>query len=256
MATHRQDRGRYCIQSVDNALNILEILSEFDREVHVTLLSERLGLNKSTVFRLLATFQRRGYVEQDQRTQRYRLGLAAFETSQKLLSRMELLDEARPVMARLLRQHNETVYLAVRRKNEILFLDMLETTQQVKTISFLGQRFPLADTAAGKLFLALQAPGNAHSSGPGSPPDEEPETIRRRGYCLNREGFGQGISALAAPILDDHEGPSGALVIIGPDFRIEREESREELVSSLLSAAETISSRLAFRYRDALAGGA
>lgn len=256
MATQRPDRGRYCIQSVDNALNVLEILSEFDQEVHVTLLSERLGLNKSTVFRLLATFQRRGYVEQDQRTHHYRLGLSAFETSQKLLSRMELLDKARPVMAHLLRQHNETIYLAVRRNSEILFLDMLETTQQVKTVSFLGQRFPLADTAAGKLFLALQGQGSPRSAGNGHLPEEDLETIRRRGYCLNREAFAQGISALAAPILDGRERPTGALVLLGPDFRIEREDFREDLVSSLLSGAETISSRLGWDRHGNQPGGA
>ena len=251
MATQRQDRGPYFIQSVDNALNVLEILSEFEQDVHMTRLSERLGLNKSTVFRLLATFQRRGYVEQDQMTHRYRLGFSAFETGQKLLSRMGLLDKARPIMAQLLRQHNETIYLAVRRNNELLFLDMLETTQQVKAISFVGQRFPLADSAAGKLFLALQAPVE-----PAHPAAEEWEAIRRLGYCLNREKFTEGISALAAPIFDHHDRMTGALVILGPDFRLGRERAQQELALPLLNAAATISSRLGSQRRGALAWGA
>ena len=250
MATQRQDLERYLIQSVDNALNVLEFLSEFEQDVHVTRLSERLGLNKMTVFRLLATFQRRGYVEQDQSTHRYRLGLSAFETSQKLLLRMNLLDKARPIMAQLVRQHNEAIYFVVRSKSEVLFLDMLETTQQVRTVSFIGQRFPLAETAAGKLFLAMQALGSPLPT-PGQSADEsqqtaadEREAIRRSGYCFNQEGFAQGIAALAAPIFDRHDGMIGALVFLGPDFRIGRERALAELAPPLLNAAETVSSRL------------
>ena len=260
MATQRQDRQQYYIQAVDNALNILETLGELGQDVHVTRLSERLGLNKSTVFRLLATFQRRGYVEQDQQTQRYRLGLSAFETSQKLLSRMDLLEKARPVMAQLLRDHNETVYFAVRRNNEVLFLDMLETTRQVKAVSFVGQRFPLADTAAGKLFLAWQS--NPQPSfdprplreGAELPGTAELEKIRQTGCCWNREGFAQGISALAAPVFDHLEGMIGALVLLGPEFRLERTRALAELASPLLNAAETISSRLGSTRQRLFAG--
>lgn len=254
MATLRQDRGRYCIQSVDNALNVLEMLSEFDQDVHVTGLSERLGLNKSTVFRLLATFQRRGYVVQDQGTQLYRLGLSAFETGQKLLSRMELLDKARPVMAQLLRQHNESVYLAVRRNHELLFLDMLDTTQQVKAVSFVGQRVPLADSAAGKLFLALQPPGGLRRDRTQRPvTDEELAAIRKAGYCLNQENFAQGITALAVPLFDHSECMAAALVLLGPDFRIGEERANKELLPPLVDAAETISSRLGYQRRRSLA---
>ena len=246
----RQDREHYYIQAVDNALNVLETLGELDQAVHVTRLSERLGLNKSTVFRLLATFQRRGYVVQDQGSHRYRLGLSAFETSQKLLSRMELLNLARPVMAQLLRQHNETVYLAVYRNREILFLDMQETTQQVKAVGFLGRSFGLTESAAGKLYLALQAGTDSAvaalrpTGDKALPLEKELASIRELGYCLNQEGFAQGIAALAAPVYHPGQGLIGALVLLGPDYRLNRERAVADLATPLIWAAETVSSRL------------
>ena len=93
-----RDKESYSIQAVENALDVLEALSEGEDEVRISQLSEKLSMNKTSVFRLLATFESRGYVEKEPDSGKYRLGLSSYEIAQKLLAKMGLLRQARPVM--------------------------------------------------------------------------------------------------------------------------------------------------------------
>jgi len=191
-----RDKDSYSIQSVENALDVLEALCDEDGEVRISRLSEKLHMNKTSVFRLLATFEGRGYVEREKISGKYRLGLTAYEVGQKLLSRMELLKQARPVMERLVRDCNEAAYLTVRRGEEVLFLDMVDTLQKVKIVSLVGRRFTAAATAAGRVLLAFGPPGRnvaTHLAG-------EYQAIRHAGFCADSGTLGDDISSIACPI--------------------------------------------------------
>ena len=68
-----RDKESYSKQAVENALDVLEALSEIDDEVSNRQLSEKHAMNKKSVFRLLSTFQNRGYVELEELSGKYRL---------------------------------------------------------------------------------------------------------------------------------------------------------------------------------------
>jgi len=249
MTTNKRDK--YYIQSVDNALQLLETLCGTDREVHLGELSHRIGLSKSTIYRLLVTFQRRGYVEQDEPSHGYRLGLSAFEMGRKCLSRMALLSKAHPVMEQLTRQTREATYLAVRRSEEILLLDLADTPQQVKIVPLTGERLPVKGTAVGKLFAAFsRRPGSSRL------PEDEREQIRRQGFTLQKDDIAPGAISVAAPLLDYQNRMPGALLTVVPDFRLQSHEQRRELVFQLQTAAEQLSSQLGHQNRQPLAQGA
>jgi len=231
-----RDKDSYSIQSVENALDVLEALCDEEGEVRISHLSEKLHMNKTSVFRLLATFEGRGYVEKQESTGRYRLGLTAYEVGQKLLSRMELLKQARPVMERLVRECNETVYVTVRKGDEILFLDMVDTTQKVKIVSLIGKRFPLQTTAAGRAILAF-------SKQPSSVAEQraaEFATICNQGYAVDTDVLGDGISSIACPIFCSGGSLNGALCIVGPTFRTEV----DTFITKIKEASSVISSKL------------
>lgn len=234
-----RNRDKYYIRSVDNALQLLETLCESDRDAHLSELSARSGLSKSTIFRLLITFERRGYVEQDQPSHGYRLGLSAFEMGQKCLSRMALLTKARPVMAQLTRQTREATYLAVRRGEEALLLDLAETPQQVKIIPLTGQRLPLANTAVGKIFSVFDRRGTKAIL-----PAAEQAGIRQNGYALLADDIAPGVVSLAAPLFDYQQRLPGVLLTVVPDFRVATRQRRTELASQLREACDLLSSRL------------
>src|SRR5210317_1233480 len=184
-----RDKESYSIQAVENALDVLEALSEIDDDVRISQLSEKLAMNKTSVFRLLATFENRGYVEREEQSGKYRLGLSAYEIGQKFLSRMGLLRHARPVVERLARGCNEAVYIVVKRRKEVLFLDMVDTTQKVKIVSLVGKRYPLDSTAAGQVLMAFNNVQEKAESEDTQILSSQYATIRRQGYALDRDSL-------------------------------------------------------------------
>lgn len=231
-----RDKDSYSIQSVENALDVLEALCDEEGEVRISRLSEKLKMNKTSVFRLLATFEGRGYVEKEEISGKYRLGLTAYEIGQKLLSRMELLKQARPVMERLVRDCNEAVYITVRRDDDILFLDMVDTTQKVKIVSLVGKRFPLVSSAAGRVILAFSRQSRLGATHLAS----EYDTIRERGYEIDRGMLGDEIVSIACPLFCAGGSLNGALCVVGPTFRIDV----DTLLPQMQEASSVISSKL------------
>lgn len=240
-----RDKESYSIQAVENALDVLEALSEIDDDVRISQLSEKLAMNKTSVFRLLATFENRGYVEREEQSGKYRLGLSAYEIGQKFLSRMELLRKARPVIDRLGRDCNEALYLVVPRGKEILMIDMVDTTQQVKIVPLVGSRYPIFGSSAGQVILAYSANHRLNSSTAElAAVGVSLEEIEEQGYCYERGGYGEGIASLAVPLIDAEGNVPGSLCMVGPEFRMTRKQSKEVLLPKLIEAGTVISSRL------------
>lgn len=243
----RRQKESYSIQSVDNALDLLEVLCEVEDEVRISQLSEQLGMNKTSVFRLLATFENRGYVEKDARNGKYRLGLATYEMGQKALARMRLLRTAKPAMEKLARASNEATYLAIPRAAECLLLDMVDTLQQVKIISLLGRRFPLTGPSAGLMILACRPSLLKHYREDSSAGRKEQlPTIAQQGYAVDRGGFGEGTASLSVPLFNGQEQVLGSLCLAGPDFRFTEDKIHQVLLPQLREAGIVISSKLGY----------
>jgi IclR family transcriptional regulator, KDG regulon repressor len=242
-------KDSYSIQSVDNALDVLEALCEEEDEVRISHLSEKLGMNKTSVFRLMATFENRGYVEKEPASGRYRLGVSAYEMGQKFLSRMGLLRKARPIMEQLGRLCDEAIYLAIRRQQEVLFLDMVDTGRRVKVISLLGKRYPLHSISAGKIILAYLpkeelANQDKGALDTGNGIGDELRHLRHNGFCLDSGIPGEGIVSMSVPLLRTGAVISGALCMVIPEYRMSPESIESELLPHLKEAGEIISSKL------------
>jgi len=237
-------RGRdsYSIQSVENALDVLEALCDEEEEVRISRLSQRLGMNKTSVFRLMATFENRGYVERDDNSSKYRLGLSAFEVAQKFLARMGLLRKAKPEMEKLVRATNEAVYLTVRRGQEVLFFDMVDTTHQVKIVSLMGRRYPLTATASGHIHLAFDSSAGATESRAGLRGDLS--VVHARGYDRDSGTLGEGVASLAVPLFGNGGKLCGGLCMIIPEFRVTPEQVEADLLPKLTETGVVISNKL------------
>lgn len=239
------EKRPYAVQSVESALDVLEALSECSDGIGITRLSQRLSLSKAKVFRLLATFERRGYVEKEKRTGRYRLGASAFETGQKFLLSLSLLQKSKTVMESLAWRCNEAVYLGLRRGMEVLLLDMVDTLHQVKVVPLLGRRYPLEKVAAGVVLLAaLGASEAAACTGDGW------ESVRQRGFAKDCGALGDGISSVAVPLWNGAGEVVGSLCVVGPSFRFEEARIEREVLPLLRQAGEIISSRSGYPGRS------
>lgn len=247
---HKND---YAVHSVEHALDLLDAICDEGGEARISQLSQRLGMSKTSVFRLLATFENRGFVERSDDSLKYRLGLSACEMGQKIVARMGVLRKARPAMDRFARQCNESIYFIVRRNDYLLMLDMVDTTQQVKIVPLVGLRFPLLTNAAGRVFLAFEGDASGHgrkradSPGGGSLlPLAEREAILRCGFCLDEHGFGEGVTCLAVPLFNGKGDAVSTLAALGPSFRMSPDRIDSELMPQLLEAGLTISAGLGY----------
>ena len=240
-----RDKDSYNIRSVENALHLLEALADEGGNCSLAQLSQRLDMTKASLFRLMATFENHGYVERGQHSGEYQLGLAAFEVSQKLLSKMTLLRKARPVMTQLVRQCNETVYLVVQRKQEVLFLEMLDNDQKVKIVPLTSQRFPLQNCAPGRVFLAFNEMNTQLLA---NQPQlvNEIDHCRNRHYCIDHNGVGEGSTCMAVPLFEAGKTIVGCLALITPSFRTDEDRINKELLPALKAAGEMISAQLGY----------
>ena len=242
-----RQKESYSIQSVDNALDVLEALCDEGEEVRISQLSQRLGMNKTSIFRLLATFENRGYVEKEPQSGKYKLGLSAYEMGQKFLSRMGVLSKAKPVIERLARECNEALYLAIPRENEILMLDMVDTMQQVKIIPLVGNRYPITGSSAGLVILAnSEVHRNQCTRESLSMIRDELALIREAGGAIDNGVLGEGIASLATPLIDAQGNVPGSLCMIGPEFRLTTQKIKETLLPQLIEAGVVISSKLGY----------
>jgi DNA-binding IclR family transcriptional regulator len=86
----KREKESYVIQSVTNALNLLGEFKGDRDELGVTELSKKLNLHKNNIFRLLATLEAKGYIEQNRATENYRLGVKSLELGQTFIKQLGL----------------------------------------------------------------------------------------------------------------------------------------------------------------------
>jgi len=152
----KRKKASYVVQSVSNALDLLETFAAEEGELGISELQKRLALHKNSVFRLVATLEARGYLEQNKATGKYRLGVKALEVRQAYLAHRDLFSLARPVLEEIVARCNETAYLGVIRARRAVYLDAVETTRLVRVGWRVGTGLPLHCTAMGKAQIAFQ----------------------------------------------------------------------------------------------------
>jgi DNA-binding IclR family transcriptional regulator len=195
--------------------------------------AETLGLHKSTTSRLLATLARERFLESDPQTGKYRLGLEAAILAASAEPNGNLRTLARPATEALSRITRETINLEMLQGDEQITLDLVPTPHEVRLVGWVGRRSPLHCTSTGKAMLAFMSPGERGQHLPGRLRRYTARTITRRdrlfkeldqscrrGYAIAQEEFAEGLTGLAAPILDQSGKVLAALSVSGPSFRL------------------------------------
>lgn len=242
-----QEKDIYTIKSVETALLFLNALGDEEGEFGLSYLSNKLGLTKNSVYRLLSTFEKCGYVERVKRSQSYRVGLSAYEVGQKFLSRMKLLSRAKPVMEGLVRECDETVYLAVPTGLECLMLDKVDAINPIGVMSLVTRRFPLFQCGPGKIMLAFMDEANADNVRKELELEKQYlMTIRQNGFFMEIGGIGDGIASLSVPLLSGQKTISGCLCLVGPQYRFTDERLEVNLLPRLKAAGQVISMQLGY----------
>ena len=255
----QREKTNYVIQSVAHALDVLEQFHGEQDELGVTELSKRLKLHKNNVFRLLATLESRGYIEQNKATENYRLGIRCLQLGQNYVSQMGLLRQARPILEEVARTSRENTLVAVLRRSTVVPVSVVESTQPVRIISNVGESLPLHSTAVGKTFLAFESEEGVRNLTGSQLEGYTSETIvdhvalgshlkgvAERGYAIDNGEYLHDVRSVAAPVRDYTRNVVGALAVAGPAYRLAPQRIEAEIAPLVVKAARDLSSRLGF----------
>ena len=255
----RREKANYVIQSVSHALDVLEQFHGSIEEIGVTELSKRLKLHKNNVFRLLATLEARGYIEQNKMTENYRLGLRCLQLGQTFIKQMGLLLQSKTILAELVRRTKESAFVAVRKGKAIIPLDFAEPSRAVRVVSFLGTALPTHCTAAGKVYLVFESEGVLSQNLPERLERytdktivdrkvlmEQMKEISETGYALEFGEFTEDVSSVAVPIRDYTRTLVGSLAVVAPSHRLNADSMMKHITPAVLEAGNELSKRLGY----------
>jgi len=251
------------VQTIERASSILDILGQSSQGISIRELSAKLKLPKGTSHRLLSSLSYFGYVRQDPKTKDYFLGLKLVELGQLLLSQLDLRKEAEPFLRDLAERTRETVHLVFLDRNEIVYIDKVETDQNssgLRMASRVGLRNPAHSCAVGKVLLSHLSEEELNSiikeKGLGKRTEntitnpaqlkEHLKNVRAQGYAIDDEENEKGTRCVAAPVYNEGGKAVAAISISGPAFRVTKKIIQESLKKEVTEAAFNISQRLGF----------
>lgn len=143
-------------QSVARAVLVLDAFARAtgDMELGITELSDETGLAKSVISRVVAPLVAGGYLEQNPRTRRYRVGLRTFELGLRYLRRPGAREAALMLLEELVRETGHTSYLGVLDGEQCVVLAAVEGSDRLRVVVSAGERAPAHVTAMGKAIMA------------------------------------------------------------------------------------------------------
>jgi IclR family KDG regulon transcriptional repressor len=247
------------VKTVKRSIDILNLLAEDGGQVGVIELSKRLNTSQSTVYRILSTLAAEGYVEQDPRTEKYRLGLQGIILAGAALNQLEIRKQAISILERLVSATNCNANLGILYKQHVMYVARIDGPKSARMYTPIGRRAPAHATALGKAILAfLPAEEVAPILNDGTLGACTPQTItdptvlahelsrtRERGYAVDREEFVAGICCVGVPVRGMSGGVEAALSVSGSAFQV-REEDTEQLARLLQDAAYELSGRMGY----------
>ncbi len=229
-------------RSVERAFTVLSALASSPDPLGVSALARLTELPKSTVHLSLQTMRELGFVEQEDGSDRYVLGIRAAQIGARAVDRSTVAQALTPRMRRLAERSGEAVSLGIRSDETVVFIERFETAHRLGTNITVGSRMPLHASASGKCLLAAMPDDEIRALYPDEQlPSQSTNTIRhraalleelaevrRRGHAFNTDEFLDGVSAVAVPVRFG-DRVAGSLSIAGPTTRFRASEWVDDL---------------------------
>ena len=244
----------YTIKVLDKVFNILSLYDEKQKKFTIQEISDRLGYNKSSTYRIIRNLERVAYLERIPGTQYYKLGFGLHYLGMNSESYGPILTAARPLLTKLNDSCGETVHLAVLHQGQPLYIDKIESSERVLQIrSRIGSKLPGHCSGVGKTLLAFLDEKTVAEAldewGLAKFTDntitdadlfaDELKKIRKKGYAIDNEEIEYGLKCIAAPIFD-----GGGNVIAAASISTTKERFKSEYKSfkaMILDATRKIS---------------
>lgn len=217
---------------LDKAVTVLAALAE-QGPLSLAELVETTGLTRPTAHRLAAALETHRLVGRDA-AGRYRLGLRLLGWAGAVSADLELVEAARPILARLRDETGESAQLFVRDGDRRVCVAAAERSSGLRDTVPVGAVLPIDRGSGAKVLLAFDGAGTA-----------ELEAVRRRGWAASVAEREEGVASVSAPVLDAAGGVRAAVCVSGPIHRLGRQPGRH-LAAPVVAAAREIERRAGF----------
>ena len=248
------------VQSVEHAIDVLQVLTEAPRGLGVSAIAQRVGLSKATVHHLLGTLESRRFVVRDPMAAQYRLSWGVYELGAAVVRSVDLTRVARQYLDQLAVRTGESVLLGLLDGDSVLYLDRGEAPSGFRVVANAGRRCALHSTASGKVLLAFSQDPRllqrivTHPLAKLTPatitdPDllrRELATVRWQGYATCWQEEEVNFCSLAVPVRDRSGAVIASLAIAGPSMGLNAHTVPKRLIL-LRTAAELIGAHVTGR---------
>ena len=241
--------GDQGIQVIARAATILRELKTASDGLSLGQIAKRVDLPRSTVQRIVNALISERFIVASASEGGLRLGPEIHSMAKA--AKHDIVELIHPILVDLSQATGETVDLAELRDNTLVFIDQVEGSHRLRTVSAIGDEFPLTDTANGKAVLSVMTLEEAehlihseldiHSEleqteNSTSGIDKiflEIEQAHKLGYSLDLDEHTSGISAIGAAFTD-HSGTYYAISVPVPSQRFV--QCKDLLIEHLLDA--------------------
>lgn len=261
MAT-KDKKERYISRSLLKGLEILKMFNEETPNLSLAEIAEKLGVSRTTPYRLLYTLQEAGFLHQDENTKRYELTPKVLQLGFSYLNALQLPEMAAPYLEKLRDETNASAHLGILDGREVVYVSRVPARGVTTVHVNVGSRLPAYATAIGKVLLAYQPVEKLkgiiygtelHTYTEYTKTDlyvlqKELDQIREKGYAISNEEFEEGICSVAAPIFNRQKQVIAAINLATPAYQVKKDKLEQVFLPLIQEVARKLSVYSGYRF--------
>jgi DNA-binding IclR family transcriptional regulator len=238
-------------------VTILNLYTDKENAFTLTEIKKRTGFPKTTVFRILKTFENAGFFKYDFSNEKYGLGLRFLELGGIVYESLSIRKVAAPHMDALSQSLKAIILLGVIKNDQLLYIDKNESNSIIRVSSRTGLKRPPYYGMLGMTLVAYMDEDERKRILQQYPPakiteytvtnmDEimrKLEETRKLGYYIEKDEVVEGLLGVGVPIRDYYGNVVAAIGATQPVFQI-KEGVIEEIIRELMKASRLISKEL------------
>lgn len=246
------------VQSINRALDIVESLAVQQSGLSLTDIAGEVGLPKSTVYRIISTLVKRGYVDRNT-DGNYKIGLKLIEAVSCHINSLELQTQARPYVLQIAANLGLTSHLGVMDGDKVVYIEKMDVLSSVKMYSQIGLRTHAYCSSLGKCMLSNYSKEELNAVmancsfikftpntiGSIEELHDEMSIVRKQGWAMDNEEYERGHRCIGAPIYD-YRGDIIAAISASGDKHVLTDDRIESVAEYVKATALEISKGMGY----------
>lgn len=256
---------RYIVPGLARGLQMLQSFTRERQEQSVAEMAKRVGVTRSSAFRIVYTLEACGFLRRVHDTHRYQLGSRVLELGYSFLAGKDLIEVATPILRRLRDDTQTSTHLAVREGREVVYVARFQGSTSLISAMTVGSRLPAHATAPGRVLLAglalSEVVGLYEDYGFETYTTDTPESMgalvslvekdRREVSVVSWGFYDPNVASIAAPVYNAAGKLEAAISVSCPINTYEQDIFAGRIRRAVEDAAAEISRGMGFRPAEA-----